>query len=121
MANRMSRQLKVALLGLLVLPLVAVWFFWARADEVGGASAARESRAVAASPSAAPPVAPPAPAQSAANVGASAAPGLVVGDSETARLTIRHRPAFLKGVPLGCDPPYTVDVEGNKHYKKECF
>jgi hypothetical protein len=126
----MSKEIKLALLALVVLPVFAVWLFWGRpasdaTDDRRPAGPAEllDDTARAALVAPAPSVVAPAASESANAVLEPPAPSSSTpfrGEA-SARLLLRHRPTFLKGAPRGCDPPYTIDSEGNRLYKKECF
>jgi hypothetical protein len=127
----MSKEIKLSLLALVVIPVFAIWFFWGRSSRdttTGSSPAPSPEPAHDTAPAA---FAAPATSPVAASAGESAptvalqapAPSSSIGpDGEVrTRLILRNRPSFLKGTPLGCDPPFTTDVEGKRHYKKECF
>jgi hypothetical protein len=126
----MSNSIKIALLALVLLPVLAIWLFLGRptGDGAPGSPAAVSPSVPEKAPVAlaAPATSPPAPvaiaAPSSAALEPSPASSSIGADGEVrARLMLRRRPEFLKGTPAGCDPPFTTDSDGNKHYKKECF
>jgi hypothetical protein len=131
----MSTPVKIALFAMALVPVLAILVFWGRParDSVELQPAALPSPPVVTAPSvaAAPSVAPVAPVTSPPALTIVRVPivplepappsSVTVGDNETrARMMLRHRPSFLKGAPGGCDPPFTIDSEGNKHPKEGC-
>jgi hypothetical protein len=127
----MSKEIKLSLLALVVLPALVMWFFWGRpatnaTRESSSAYGLESMHDTAPGAVAMPATSPVAPLGSEGTAVVALEPPLpsssAIGDGDArARLMLRHRPSVVKGTPLGCDPPYTIDVEGNKHYKKECF
>ena len=77
----------------------------------------------------APPSAPSASAEPPAHATASAAPsaarssGREAGEASTGTRTVKSVPAPVKRavVTLDCDPPYSLDAQGHKIWKDECF
>jgi hypothetical protein len=130
----MSNPIKLALLAMVLVPVLATWLFWGR-HPTGVVAAqppvlpsppAPVAASVPETPSAEPaPIAPSPPALTTIRgpiVTLEPAPSAIVGDSEVrARMMLRHRPALLKGMPAGCDPPFFTDSDGNKRFKSECF
>jgi hypothetical protein len=133
----MSNSIKIALIAMVVAPALAIWLFWGRFPtgvvEAPPAASPSPSAPVAASvPEVPPPAAPTATAPSPPALTTVRGPFLalepapasssLVADSEArARMMLRHRPALLKGMPAGCDPPFFTDSDGNKRFKQECF
>jgi len=115
----MSNEIKISLFALVVLPLLAVWFFWGRPahDAIPEPPSAIRLAIGDAGPPvltvpSPPPIAPPLETAPSAS-----------GDEEgeARRSFTRHRPTFVNGAGAGCDPPYLIDADGIKHQKKGCL
>jgi hypothetical protein len=78
------------------------------------AVAAPEARAAA--ESVAPPIDPPPPSDS-----ASPPPVVDIDDLPAAAKPARSGPARKPKTKSGCEPPYSIDANGRKHYKPECL
>ena len=126
----MSKEIKLSLLALVLLPILAIGFFWRGplADVKRESSPDLQSdQVVDAEPVALAPVVPSlvAPPQPEVKVDAAIDPPLSLsavgfGEARSRRFTERH-PTFRRDPPSGCNPPYTIDRDGNKVYKKDCF
>jgi serine/threonine-protein kinase len=109
----------------LVLGAAATWV--ALRPQLGAAGASASSAppaapAVAGSQSADPPAVAPLDEAPPASASASAPPALPPPHAST-RPTAPWPPARARAsaTPSACDPPYSVDAEGHKHFKTECL
>ena len=129
-AVTMSKQIKLSLFALVLLPLLAIGLFWRRPEidtkketlpDPRSEQVAGDAAPVALIPTATSPVA---PSEHEATVGVAIEPALSLsavnlGEARSRRFLERH-PTFRRDQPSGCNPPYTLDRDGNKLYKKEC-
>ncbi|MEP7123710.1 MAG: serine/threonine-protein kinase [Byssovorax sp.] len=111
----------MALAALSMLLLVAVWVRPHEAPTAAQSSASPAASSVASTePSAAPSAreieleAPPPPVDPAAS-----APRPSAGAAHSSKPPVRPPPRPVEGNP--CSPPYSLDAQGHKHYKRECL
>jgi len=126
----MSKEIRLSLFALVLLPLLAIWFFWRRPQADSKRESSPDSRSdqgadaapVALAPTATSPVAPSEHEVKAEAATEPTPSSSAVGDDEPrSRRLVPPHPTLRRDPPSGCNPPYTIDHDGNKVYKKECL